>query len=204
MVQEIIKVFNEKHEYIGTATRSEAHAKGYWHETFHCWLANEDYIYFQIRSSQKKDYPGLLDITAAGHLLATETVEAGVREVKEELGLHVKIEEIVHMGMISCSIVSEQMIDHEFCHVFIYPFEHDWHAFSVQYEEVAGIVRASLDEAKAFFLGETETLNIEGYEFFPDGQRARLARPVSRTHFVPNREQYIANVIQFVKNGMYK
>lgn len=204
MEQEIINVFNEKHEYTGTATRAEAHEKGLWHETFHCWLANEEYIYFQIRSSQKRDYPGLLDITAAGHLLATETVEAGIREVKEELGLNLKIEEVVRMGMTSCSIVSEKMIDNEFCHVFINPFEHSWDVFAVQYEEVSGVVRAKLDEAEAFFLGKTVALNIEGYEFFPDGQRVHLARPVSATHFVPYREQYVVDVIHFVKNEMNK
>ena len=46
------------------------------------------------------------------------------------------------MGMTSCSIVSEKMIDNEFCHVFIYPFEHNWDVFAVQYEEVSGVVRA--------------------------------------------------------------
>ncbi|CAM5275178.1 NUDIX hydrolase OS=Lysinibacillus sphaericus OX=1421 GN=LS41612_02185 PE=4 SV=1 [Lysinibacillus sphaericus] len=55
---------------------------------FTAGLSTRTYIYFQIRSGQKKDYPGLLDITAAGHLLAVETVEAGIREVKEELGVN--------------------------------------------------------------------------------------------------------------------
>lgn len=203
MEQEIVKVFNEQHEQIGTATRAEVHEKGLWHETFHCWLVNENYIYFQIRSAQKKDYPGLLDITAAGHLLAIETVEAGIREVREELGLTIDIHEIVKMGMTSCSIVSEKMIDNEFCHVYLYPFEDNWDAFALQYEEVSGVVRAKLDEAEAFFLGKTSTLNIEGYEYFPDGQRAHLVRPVTTAQFVPYRELYVANVINFVKNDMY-
>ncbi|MDM5250639.1 MULTISPECIES: NUDIX domain-containing protein [unclassified Lysinibacillus] len=203
MEQEIVKVFNEQHEQIGTATRAEVHEKGLWHETFHCWLVNEDYIYFQIRSAQKKDYPGLLDITAAGHLLATETVESGIREVKEELGLDIHVHEIVKMGMTSCSIVSKNMIDNEFCHVFTYPFKHDWDSFELQYEEVSGVVRAKLDEAEAFFLGETATLNIEGYEYFPDGIRAKIVRPVSAAQFVPYRELYVAHVIQFVKDKMF-
>ncbi|PJO44043.1 NUDIX hydrolase, partial [Lysinibacillus xylanilyticus] len=165
-------------------------------------LVNEDYIYFQIRSSQKKDYPGLLDITAAGHLLAVETVESGIREVKEELGLNIDVHEVVKMGMTSCSIVSENMIDNEFCHVYIYPFKHDWESFKLQYEEVSGVVRAKLDEAEAFFLGETATLNIEGYEYFPDGQRAKIVRPVGAAQFVPYRELYVAHVIKFVKDKM--
>ena len=203
MEQEIVKVFNEQHEQIGTATRAEVHEKGLWHETFHCWLVNEDYIYFQIRSAQKKDYPGLLDITAAGHLLAAETVESGIREVKEELGLDIHVHEVVKMGMTSCSIVSENMIDNEFCHVFTYPFKHDWDSFELQYEEVSGVVRAKLDEAEAFFLGGTATLNIEGYEYFPDGKRVKIVRPVSTAQFVPYRELYVAHVIQFVKEKMF-
>lgn len=204
MEQEIVKVFNEQHEQIGTATRAEVHEKGLWHETFHCWLVNEDYIYFQIRSTQKKDYPGLLDITAAGHLLAIETVEAGIREVKEELGLSIDTKAVVKMGMTSCSIITEKMIDNEFCHVYVYPFEDNWDAFELQYEEVSGVVRAKLDEAEAFFLGEAATLNIEGYEYFPDGKRVRLVRPVSAAQFVPYRELYVADVIRFVKSEMYK
>jgi len=203
MEQEIVKVFNEQHEQIGTATRAEVHEKGLWHETFHCWLVNENYIYFQIRSAQKKDYPGLLDITAAGHLLAVETVESGIREVKEELGLAINVDDVVKMGMTSCSIVSENMIDNEFCHVYIYPFKHDWDSFDLQYEEVSGVVRANLNEAEAFFLGKTATLNIEGYEYFPDGQRAKIVRPVSAAQFVPYRELYVAHVIQFVKDKMF-
>ncbi|MEK5233695.1 NUDIX domain-containing protein [Lysinibacillus sp. FSL K6-0232] len=203
MEQEIVKVFNEQHKQIGTATRAEVHAKGLWHETFHCWLVNKEYIYFQIRSLQKKDYPGLLDITAAGHLLATETVESGIREVKEELGLDIAVHEVVKMGMTSCSIVSENMIDNEFCHVYLYHFKHDWDAFALQYEEVSGVVRAKLDEAKTFFLGETTTLNIEGYEYFPDGQRVKIVRPVSTAQFVPYRELYVAQVIKFAQESTF-
>ncbi|CAM5275237.1 NUDIX hydrolase OS=Lysinibacillus sphaericus OX=1421 GN=LS41612_02185 PE=4 SV=1 [Lysinibacillus sphaericus] len=85
----------------------------------------------------------------------------------------------------------------------MYPFEDNWDAFELQYEEVSGVVRAQLDEAEAFFLGKTGTLNIEGYEYFPDGQRARLVRPVSTAQFVPYRELYVADVIGFAKSAMY-
>ena len=103
----------------------------------------------------------MLDITAAGHLLAIETVESGIREVKEELGLNIDVHEVVKMGMTSCSIVSENMIDNEFCHVYIYPFKHDWDSFALQYEEVSGVVRARLNEAEAFFLGKRRRLILK-------------------------------------------
>jgi isopentenyldiphosphate isomerase len=65
---EKLKIFDEHRTQIGVATREEVHRIGHWHETFHCWLISKegeiDYIYLQIRSDEKKDYPNLLDITA--------------------------------------------------------------------------------------------------------------------------------------------
>jgi isopentenyldiphosphate isomerase len=91
--REKIKIFDDNKNLIGEASRSDVHRIGYWHEAFHCWfISNEkgnDYIYLQLSSKNKKDYPNLFDITAAGHLLADETVEDGVRESKEEIGIDV-------------------------------------------------------------------------------------------------------------------
>jgi hypothetical protein len=62
METEQLKIFDENRNPIGVASREDVHRLGYWHETFHCWF---------------------VDITAAGHLMADESVEDGVREIKE-------------------------------------------------------------------------------------------------------------------------
>lgn len=91
MESERIRVFDADRNPIGIASREEVHRIGYWHEVFHCWIISDEagvsYIYLQLRSEKKKDYPGLFDITAAGHLLANETIRDGVREIKEEIGI---------------------------------------------------------------------------------------------------------------------
>lgn len=70
MEDEFLRIFDEDRNEIGIASRGEVHRLGYWHETFHCWFVTKyddtDYIYSQLRSAHKRDYPNLLDITAAG------------------------------------------------------------------------------------------------------------------------------------------
>jgi isopentenyldiphosphate isomerase len=81
MENERLKIFDKDRNQVGVATRGEVHRIGHWHKAFHCWFVSRedeiDYIYLQLRSNLKKDYPNLLDITAAGHLLAHETVPYG-------------------------------------------------------------------------------------------------------------------------------
>ena len=71
---EWLNTFNDRHVKIGVESRTNVHAQGLWHETFHCWFVKlvdiEPHLYFQQRSEVKKDFPCLFDITAAGHLLA--------------------------------------------------------------------------------------------------------------------------------------
>ncbi|WP_372454640.1 NUDIX hydrolase, partial [Priestia aryabhattai] len=77
---------------------------GLWHQTFHCWIyrvVNDQIeMLFQKRHPQKDTCPDLLDITSAGHLLASEQPCDGVRELEEELGLSVSFEELDKLGVI--------------------------------------------------------------------------------------------------------
>ncbi|WP_338131097.1 NUDIX hydrolase [Cohnella rhizosphaerae] len=101
--EELFDIYDEQDLPIGTATRSEAHTRGLWHHTFHCWLARrgEDgraRILFQRRNKDKDTNPDRFDITAAGHLSAGETVRDAVRELEEELGLRVSLEDLTPLG----------------------------------------------------------------------------------------------------------
>ncbi|WP_367582529.1 NUDIX hydrolase, partial [Shouchella clausii] len=97
---------------------------------------DQEYIYFQYRSNDKKDYPGLLDITAAGHLMSHESVMDGMREVEEELGIHVDFADLVPLGVIEYMAEKENFIDKELAHVFLYDSVHALEEFNPQLEEV--------------------------------------------------------------------
>lgn len=203
METELLKIFDEDRNEIGTATRSDAHLKGLWHETFHCWFvekhAGEDYIYLQIRSHLKKDYPNLLDITAAGHLLASESVQDGIREVQEELGVPIEWKEVVSLGIVKNEIYQKDLIDKEYSHIFIFENTLPMEDFRLQTEEVSGIVRARFSDFESFYKNEVKEISIEGYEYNSMGERLTVKQNVGMDRFVPHQESYSLKIVKLIK-----
>ncbi|OZM56384.1 NUDIX hydrolase [Lottiidibacillus patelloidae] len=206
MEHEVLNVFNKERELIGTATRAEVHRKGLWHEAFHCWfVAKEDdveYIYLQLRSPQKKDNPNLYDITAAGHLLATESVEDGVREVKEELGIDVAIEQLLPLGIVEYSVKKENFIDNEFANVFLYRGNFSFDDFSLQKEEVAGIVKIAFSHFYELWLGEREKVQLTGFTEIGETEKVFLNDEVGKDAFVQHPLAYYENILMFIANHL--
>ncbi|WP_341352471.1 NUDIX hydrolase [Cytobacillus praedii] len=197
---EILKIIDQHRNQIGTASREEVHRVGYWHEAFHCWLfsreGDELYIYLQIRSEMKKDYPNLIDITAAGHLLANETVEDGTREIKEEIGIDVSFDELIPAGVYNYSIVNEKFIDNELAYIFLYETNCSLHDFTLQREEVSGIVMVKWNEFYELWSYEKEEVIIQGFEINNEGQRTLINRVVGKKDFVPHEQSYYEHIIQ--------
>ncbi len=195
MENELLNVFDQHMNQIGVATRKEVHKKGLWHETFQCWLiskeAGRDYIYLQIRSDSKKDFPSMMDITAAGHLLAHETIEEGVREVQEELGIGVSFAELIHLGVMKDCIIQESFIDQEYANVFLYPCKTSFDEFQLQREEVAGIVKVEFECFYDFCLGSIEELRVDGFEINSDGDKIQVQKTLNKSTFVPHQRSYL-------------
>jgi isopentenyldiphosphate isomerase len=202
MESELLRIFNEDHEPIGVATRAEVHGKGYWHETFHYWLMEkeqgEDYIFLQLRSSKKKDYPNLLDITAAGHLLANETVEDGIREVEEEIGLTVEMEDLLSLGILKYSVKMEPLFDNELAHVFLHKKNVQMDSFVLQEEEVAGIYRMKFSDFAAIWRNEKEQIPMQGFEV-ENGEKHFYEKTVRKEQFVPHDQTFYQDLINKIQ-----
>ncbi|SDO10475.1 Isopentenyldiphosphate isomerase [Psychrobacillus sp. OK028] len=198
MEQELLKVFDEQHKQIGVETREEIHKLGLWHETFQCWFIGKnkgkEYVYLQLRSDLKKDYPGLLDITAAGHLLESETVIDGIREVKEELGIDVLYEELYSLGVMKYSVTTGDFVDNELAHVFLYDCALEWEQFTLQAEEVSGIVRVEISQFVSLWQGELEEIEVIGFKVEADGTRSPIHQKVEKASFVPHEQSYYEEI----------
>ena len=85
--------------------RVVAHREGSLHATVHMWIVrpNEKSGYdvlLQKRSQTKDSNPGSYDISSAGHVDAgDEILESAIRELKEELGIEAKPEELHYIGV---------------------------------------------------------------------------------------------------------
>jgi isopentenyldiphosphate isomerase len=203
---ELLNVFDEEGNHTGTASRQDVHKKGFWHETFHCWFIKKEeekwYLYFQLRSGNKKDYPNLLDITAAGHLLSHETCKDGVREVKEETGLEVKFEDLVSLGIIPYEVVMENFIDRERAHLFLFEFSQTMEDFTLQHDEVSGIFCADVDSISGLIDGKVSSINIEGFTLSETGEKVFNSRKVQMADFVPHEKSYYIQVLHSIKEYM--
>jgi len=102
-VAESIDVVDELGRRIGARDRVEAHRAGEWHRVFHLLVvARRDtgpVAILQRRAATKTVFPGLLDLTATGHLAAGEHPVDGLRELREELGVDLAPDALVAVGV---------------------------------------------------------------------------------------------------------
>ncbi len=210
MAEERFDIYDEQLRPLGTATRAETHARGYWHRTFHCWLARREgerlFVRFQLRQAGKDTNPGCYDITAAGHLAAGETMREAVRELEEELGVVASYEQLVPLGQIreQCSgeVNGKLFIDREVSDVFGLLCDTPLTKLRLQAEEVSGVYESPLDELLAMFEGAAPAAVASGVELDGDGQLRPAQREVSAEQFVPRDTGYYIETLIKLRDRM--
>ncbi|GGD59298.1 NUDIX hydrolase [Muriicola marianensis] len=182
-MEEWVDVLDEDGRHTGeTILKSEAHRKGVFHPTVHIWFYNtQGEILLQFRSPLKKTFPGFWDVSVAGHVGAGETVEqAALREIREEIGLSLKVQELSPVGIFkSIQRHDNGIVDCEYHHTFLCKLNHKPSSLVIQEEEVT--------EIRLFHLEVLDKLHLSGdkkvklvphdksyYEAVSDAVRKRL------------------------------
>lgn len=147
MKVEIINQYNNIGEKIGTIDKEIAHKKGLWHKSVHVWiLNNKNQILLQYRCADKKLYPNTWDVSFAGHIKAGEnSIDALIREGKEELGIDVKIEKLNYIFTNREEIKYKQIDSKEFVDVFILRQNVELENIVFQSDEVSNAKYVSID-----------------------------------------------------------
>src|ERR1017187_5337048 len=91
--EELWQAYNEQGEPITGKGLTKAQSRtGVLHAASHVWIwrgaGADTEVLIQLRAKDKMTWPGLYDISAAGHIDFTETpLQAAIRETKEEIGI---------------------------------------------------------------------------------------------------------------------
>ena len=159
---ELLDIYDEKGNFIGTEDRKIVHQKALWHKTVHCWLYDKDgSIFFQIRKKEKTFYT-----TASGHVSAGESLkEAFGREIYEEIGIKLDYEkaeliEVVNFKMDRENKDGTMFKDRAFANVFGYLID-DNVTFNMDPNEVIGIVKVNAKDALDLFKKGQGKINAE-------------------------------------------
>ena len=166
LMTEMFDIYDEDLNHIGVKARAEVHRDGDWHQVFHCWVIGRDedgqqFVVLQKRGANQDTFPHKLDISAAGHLQAGETVEDGARELEEELGLIVPYDELVSLGRRVSVKKYKDLVDCQVSHVFLYECNQPLAEYTYQKSGIAGLVKLPIDDGLKLLSGEIETVTVE-------------------------------------------
>jgi isopentenyldiphosphate isomerase len=116
---ELLDVFDERGWHRGVKPRGAVHRDGDWHLAFHLWVVSADGVLFQRRAADKASWPGFLDASAAGHLIAGEAIRDGLREADEELGAAYAFDDLESLGVHRVDETEQSgLVNRELQHVF--------------------------------------------------------------------------------------
>jgi len=143
MAEELIDILDDKGNYKGlTALKSKAHASGWFHASVHIWFyTSSGKVLFQKRAKHKDTYPGLWDVSVAGHIGAGEiAINSAIREVNEEIGLAIGKKDLEFiLKYKSMKKPSKNILDNEFHHVYFSKLSTPIDTLILQQEEVAEV-----------------------------------------------------------------
>ncbi len=199
--EEWLDIFTFEMIPCGRAPRSMVHERGLWHQTFHAWIASarrlDAKLVIQLRGPHKDTNPLRFDVSAAGHLEAGESPDDGVREIEEELGLHLSAARLHKLGVVANEARFGSVWDREFHHVYaaIVP-DLVLEALRPAPDEIAGIYEIPVGDFLDLALGRRREAVLTGYRLSPSGLQ-RDARVAAWADFVPRSRAYLQLLERF-------
>jgi isopentenyldiphosphate isomerase len=149
-MEEYLDIVDELGEPTGQITeRSIAHENGSLHRTSHVWLFRHHKekleVLLQKRSKNKDSFPGCYDISSAGHIPAgVDFVTSALRELKEELGVNAKAEDLHLCGQRRIQYQEEfhgkSFVDNQVSNIYLLFVEKDIGEFILQESELEEVI----------------------------------------------------------------
>lgn len=144
----------------GQAPRSVVHAEGRWHQVFHCLVVRTGppaRVVLQKRHAGARAFPGKLDLSATGHLMAGESPLDGVRELNEELGISIDTADLIPLGVRLLVDDQGEGQNRERAHAFLLADDRPLDAFNPDPGEVDGLVEVAVADLLTLLADDNDT-----------------------------------------------
>jgi len=151
--KEFVDIYDEDNNYLGYSSKENAHKYGYHHNTLNVMFVNpkKNLVFFQLKDHNYNNIydEDFLTITAGGHLKAGESLEDGVREIKEETGQNVPFDQLIFLDKKETKLkVNDDYIINETQYFYMYQSDTlDDLSFIIDEFEALGYVSMNLDRA---------------------------------------------------------
>lgn len=165
---ELLAVVSPTGTPLGRGARRDVHRDGLWHAVFHCLIVRPGepaQVVLQRRDRSKPTFPGLLDLSATGHLRDGEGPRDGVREIQEELGIEVEPTDLVPVGVRLLADDTAEGRNRERVHLFFLSDDRPLDRYDPGTDEVESLVEAPVAGLLALAGGRQEP--IEATEWRP-------------------------------------
>ena len=154
MKMELLDIYDEQGNFLGSEERAIVHRDALWHKTIHCWLYDKfGNVFFQIRKDSNTLYT-----TASGHLQKGESIPEGFeREIFEEIGINIDANDATLVAVVP--FVMDKPLkdgsvfrDRAFANVYVDLYEGNYQDFKFDETEVDGLVLVNAEETLRLFI----------------------------------------------------
>jgi len=148
-MDEYLEILDENGNKTGKKdTRENIHRQGLLHSEVAAFLyTNTGKILLQKRNSNKKTYSGIWSVTG-GHVLFGETnQEAIVREIKEEINLNIKKEDVIYITTYKSKKIKDSVVNNKFFSIYMVKIkDEDLSSIQIQKDELEDVKLFSIYE----------------------------------------------------------
>ena len=165
--------------------RGVAHMEGALHATVHTWIVRPNDrsgydVLLQKRSETKDSNPGCYDISSAGHVDAgCDYPESALRELREELGITARPEQLEEVGMRRCGFegvfYGRIFRDNELSMIYLYREPVEAENLVLQKSEVSEVIWMDYAECREKILADSFENCIYIAEFDMIGEALGIA-----------------------------
>lgn len=194
---DILDVYDQNGMHTGTCERKTVHDDGLWHFAMHCWLYTKidktQYVIFQRRQTDKRIFPNKLDVAAAGHYIAGEQLEDGLRELIEELNINPSDIEVSFYGTEKFSYEDSEIKNNEFWNIYVCYFNFNGYDIAFEESELKDVLFLPLNETMELMQSNGEG-DVCGFSV-----KQKKLVPINLDDFVAPYRDYFITLLKFIK-----